>query len=103
MELLINLGPELADRRRKPPDFSHEKVNGNNGKNQKEGSQGKGDRSRALLSAFSPHLPPLRNTAGPTPKETNRSASTEPVPLFRRQLKSTANSQREETSYTSAP
>src|SRR6266699_825671 len=42
-------------------------------------------------------------TAGPTPKAPNRFASTEPVPLFRRQPKSTANSQREETSYTSAP
>src|SRR6266446_614840 len=42
-------------------------------------------------------------TAGPAQIKPTAPLPLKPVPLFRRQPKSTANSQREETSYTSAP
>src|SRR5438105_9094128 len=65
MELLIDLNAKVADRGRKPPGFSQEEVNRDNRENHKEGGQGERYCSRALLSAFSPHLPPLRIQAGP--------------------------------------
>ena len=65
MELLIDLRAKVADRGRKPPGFSQEEVNRDNRENHKEGGQGERYCSRALLSALSPHLPPLRIQAGP--------------------------------------
>src|SRR5438445_356286 len=44
-----------------------------------------------------------RFTAGPAQIKPTAPLPLKPVPLFRRQPKFTANSQREETSYTSAP
>src|SRR5689334_7558492 len=65
MELRIDLRGEVADRDGKPPDFCDEDVNRDNRENHKERGQGERDCSRALLSAFSPHLPPLWIQAGP--------------------------------------
>jgi len=65
MELRIDLISEIADRGWEPPDFGQEEVNRNNRENHEESGKGKRDCSRALLSAFSLHLPPLRIQAGP--------------------------------------
>src|SRR2546428_14138974 len=62
MELLVNLFSKVCNWRREPPPrrLSKEEINRDRCENQKKNGQGERDCSRALLSAFSPHLPPLR-------------------------------------------
>src|ERR1700730_15661941 len=96
MELRINLFSKICNRRREPPPrgLIQEEINRDNGKNHKKNGEGERNCSRALLSAFSSHLPPLRRIRSRTdPNETSRSAPTNtrtailPTPIPRTRAK----------------